>query len=57
MSDNQGYEYDSAGNVTKDAANKRFVYDAENKQVSEQTAQAQTAEHILTTETANASRK
>ncbi len=34
MSDNQGYEYDSAGNVTKDAANKRFAYDAENKQTS-----------------------
>ncbi len=34
MSDNQGYEYDSAGNVTKDATDKRFVYDAENKQTS-----------------------
>jgi RHS repeat-associated protein len=34
MNDNQGYEYNSAGNVTKDATNKRFVYDAENKQTS-----------------------
>ena len=34
MNDNQGYEYDSAGNVTKDASNKRFIYDAENKQTS-----------------------
>jgi len=34
MNDNQGYKYDSAGNVTKDASNKRFVYDAENKQRS-----------------------
>lgn len=34
MADNQGYEYDSAGNVTKDATNKRFVYDGENKQTS-----------------------
>jgi RHS repeat-associated protein len=34
MNDNQGYEYDQSGNVTKDATNKRFVYDAENKQTS-----------------------
>jgi RHS repeat-associated protein len=34
MSDNQGYEYDSSGNLTKDATDKRFVYDAENKQTS-----------------------
>jgi RHS repeat-associated protein len=34
MSDNQGYEYDLAGNVTKDASGKRFIYDAENKQTS-----------------------
>ena len=34
MTANQGYEYDSAGNVTKDATDKRFIYDAENKQTS-----------------------
>jgi hypothetical protein len=34
MNDNQGYDYDSSGNLTKDATNKRFVYDAENKQTS-----------------------
>lgn len=31
---NQGYEYDAAGNITKDASDKRYAYDAENKQVS-----------------------
>jgi RHS repeat-associated protein len=34
MNDNQGYDYDLAGNVTKDATDKRFIYDAENKQTS-----------------------
>lgn len=29
---NQGYDYDSAGNLIKDAQDKRFAYDAENKQ-------------------------
>jgi hypothetical protein len=28
----QGYLYDEAGNVTQDATNQRFVYDAENHQ-------------------------
>jgi RHS repeat-associated protein len=32
FSANQGYDYDQSGNVTKDATDKRFVYDAENKQ-------------------------
>ncbi len=30
----QGYAYDGAGNVTEDAAGKKFVYDGENKQKS-----------------------
>jgi RHS repeat-associated protein len=34
FSANQGYEYDSSGNLTKDATDKRFIYDAENKQTS-----------------------
>jgi RHS repeat-associated protein len=34
FSANQGYDYDQSGNVTKDATDKRFVYDAENKQAS-----------------------
>jgi RHS repeat-associated protein len=34
FSANQGYDYDSSGNVTKDATDKRFAYDAENKQTS-----------------------
>ncbi len=31
--DGQGYEYDEAGNLTRDAQGRRFVYDGENKQV------------------------
>jgi RHS repeat-associated protein len=34
FSANQGYDYDQSGNVTKDATDKRFAYDAENKQTS-----------------------
>jgi RHS repeat-associated protein len=34
FTEGQGYEYDSSGNVTKDATDKRFIYDAENKQTS-----------------------
>jgi RHS repeat-associated protein len=34
FSANQGYDYDQSGNVTKDATDKRFAYDAENKQAS-----------------------
>jgi RHS repeat-associated protein len=34
FSTGQGYDYDSSGNVTKDATDKRFIYDAENKQKS-----------------------
>ena len=30
--DNQGYSYDEAGNLTQDAMNQRFGYDAENRQ-------------------------
>jgi RHS repeat-associated protein len=29
-----GYEYDAAGNVTRDAQNRTFAYDAENRQIS-----------------------
>ncbi|MFN3330597.1 MAG: hypothetical protein ACK419_06710, partial [Pyrinomonadaceae bacterium] len=31
--DGQGYEYDEAGNLTRDAQGRRFIYDGENKQV------------------------
>lgn len=31
IDDQQGYEYDQVGNVTKNAENLRFIYDAENK--------------------------
>jgi hypothetical protein len=34
FSTGQGYDYDSSGNITKEAMDKRFVYDAENKQTS-----------------------
>lgn len=33
FADQQGYEYDENGNVTKDSDGKQFVYDALNKQV------------------------
>ena len=32
FNDNQGYFYDAAGNLTRDAEGKQFTYDAENKQ-------------------------
>jgi RHS repeat-associated protein len=31
IADNQGYDYDPAGNITKNAENNRFVYNADNK--------------------------
>lgn len=33
FADNQGYLYDAAGNLKKDAAGRNFQYDAENKQI------------------------
>jgi len=37
---NQGYDYDAAGNVTKDASNQKFVYNGENKQTKVETVDA-----------------
>ena len=33
LSSGQGYSFDNAGNTTRDAGDRKFTYDAENKQV------------------------
>ena len=37
FSSGQGYSYDASGNTTLDAENRKFTYDAENKQVKVET--------------------
>ena len=42
LSSGQGYSFDTSGNTTRDAGDRKFTYDAENKQVKVESLQAGT---------------